>query len=58
MIVVYDPSHSSFTILDYAPDINHISKIGFMMFKGCIREVVDIHYTNSGIQIELFKIWH
>jgi len=57
IVVVYDPSgYSKLNLLDFYPDLDHIERVGFMMYKGSIREVNDIHRTKSGVQIELFSL--
>jgi hypothetical protein len=43
------------TTLDFIPNINNIEYCGFMMWQGQLREVVEIHKTKNGIQIELQK---
>lgn len=56
MITVCDSTSHPVPISLTAGDIDRIAEVGFMFYHGERREVLEIHRTKSGMQIELFAL--
>lgn len=41
--------------LDFTPDLAHIENVGFMHYRGELREVEAVHRTRNGVQIQLLR---
>ena len=55
IITLCDPNHCDNRpiLLDFTPNLSR----DFMYWRGEIREIAEIHYLKSGIQIQLFKCY-
>ncbi len=52
---IYDPRNGYINSLGYKPQ----TELGFLFWRGELREIYDVHETTRGFQIELYshRVW-